>query len=96
MRPQMATAILAATLPFTVVLTAHAAPPAKDVLVTYANIAEAMYGDALTSAKALQAAVDALLAAPSTQTLSAARAAWSTAPPLMTSASTLWWLSSRP
>ncbi len=76
MRPQMATAILAATLPFTVVLTAHAAPPAKDVLVTYANIAEAMYGDALTSAKALQAAVDALLAAPSAQTLSAARAAW--------------------
>jgi putative iron-regulated protein len=47
-----------------------------DVVVTYANIAEAGYTDALLAAEALQAAVAALIAAPAEATLEAARAAW--------------------
>ncbi|MCB6176747.1 peptidase [Rhodobacter sp. Har01] len=54
---------------------ALAADPAA-VLDTYADIAEAAYGDSLTTAQALQAAVAALVAAPSDATLQAARAAW--------------------
>jgi len=52
------------------------APPVKEVLTTYANIAEAAYGDSLTSARALQAAVDALIKNPTEETLAAARKAW--------------------
>ena len=52
-----------------------AAEPAE-VVKTYADIAEATYGDSLTTAKTLQAAVDALIAAPSEDTLKAARVAW--------------------
>ncbi|WP_136637138.1 imelysin family protein [Pseudooceanicola onchidii] len=47
-----------------------------DVLNTYADIAQAGYSDSLTSAKALKAAVDALIAGPSAETLAAARTAW--------------------
>ena len=46
------------------------------VVTNYANLAEAAYGDSLTTAKALQAAVGALVAQPSEETLQAARAAW--------------------
>ena len=46
------------------------------VLDTYANIAEAMYADSLTTAQALKTAVDALAAEPSEETLAAAKAAW--------------------
>ena len=52
------------------------ASPQGDVLTTYADIAEAAYGDSLTTAQALQSAVSAFLAAPSDETLSAARQAW--------------------
>jgi putative iron-regulated protein len=52
------------------------ASPQGDVLTTYANIAEAAYGDSLTTAQALQTAVVAFLAAPSEETLTAARRAW--------------------
>lgn len=52
------------------------APAAKDVLVNYSNIAEAAYGDSLTLAKALKTAIEALLKAPSEETLAAARQAW--------------------
>nr|WP_232846824.1 imelysin family protein [Devosia beringensis] len=59
---------------------AFAAPPAEaDVLSHYADIALASYEDALSTAKALDAAVDALITAPSDATLEAARAAWKTA-----------------
>ncbi|WP_420567807.1 imelysin family protein [Thalassovita sp.] len=51
-------------------------PSASAVLTTYANIAHAKYEDSLTTAKALQTAIEALIAAPSDQTLAAARAAW--------------------
>ncbi|CUH75341.1 imelysin family protein [Tropicibacter naphthalenivorans] len=46
------------------------------VLDNYADIAQAAYEDSLTRAQDLQAAVDALLADPSAQTLTAARSAW--------------------
>ncbi len=65
------------------VLTATAIPAwaveKGEVLTTYADIAEATYADSLTTAKALQDAVDALIAAPSEETLAAARAAWKAA-----------------
>ncbi len=41
----------------------------KAVVKNYLDIAEATYGDALTTAKALQTAVDALIAKPSEETL---------------------------
>ncbi len=47
-----------------------------DVLNTYADIAQAGYADSLASARTLKAAVDALIAMPSAETLSAARTAW--------------------
>jgi putative iron-regulated protein len=52
------------------------APSAKDVLTTYANIAEATYGDSLEAARKLQTAVGALIKTPSDATLGAARDAW--------------------
>lgn len=57
-----------------------AATPAE-VAKTYADIAEATYGDSLTTAAALQTAVTALIAAPSEETLQAARKAWLDARP---------------
>ncbi|MEL6205945.1 MAG: imelysin family protein [Pseudomonadota bacterium] len=48
----------------------------SDVLTTYSDIAEAKYADSLTTAKALQAAIDALIADPSAETLQAAKTAW--------------------
>ena len=53
---------------------AFAATPAE-VVDTYADIAEASYGDSLATARTLQVAVEAFLAAPSQDTLDAARAA---------------------
>jgi putative iron-regulated protein len=59
---------------------AHAAPPAaKQVLTVYGDIAQAMYGDSLATAKNLQQQVNAFLAAPTPATLAAARAAWKAA-----------------
>lgn len=55
------------------------APSDADVLANYANIALAGYEDSLTTAKALDAAIDALIADPSDETLNAARAAWKAA-----------------
>lgn len=66
-------------LPAVAALALPAAPalagPAE-VLATYVTIAEATYGDSLSKAHALNAAVDALIAAPSEATLAAAKAAW--------------------
>lgn len=55
------------------------APADADVLANYADIALAGYEDSLTTAKALDTAVDALIANPSEETLAAARAAWKAA-----------------
>ncbi|TKD34525.1 imelysin family protein [Azotobacter chroococcum] len=49
---------------------------AKAVVRHYADLALAVFGDALGSTKALQQAVDALLAKPDADTLQAAREAW--------------------
>ena len=47
-----------------------------EVVATYADIAEATYGDSLTTARTLQAAVEALITSPSEETLVAAKTAW--------------------
>jgi len=52
------------------------AQTAAEVLDTYADIAAAGYADSLTTAQALQDAVNALIEAPSADTMQAARAAW--------------------
>ena len=54
---------------------AQAAEP-KDVLVNYADIALAKYEDSLATARILQSAVDAFLAAPGEATMAAAKQAW--------------------
>ncbi|WP_377297629.1 imelysin family protein [Rhizobium sp. SGZ-381] len=66
--------VLAASAAF-IVTPAGAAEPAA-VLTHYADLAHAKYEDALTTAKALDGAIDALLAKPSEATLIAARKAW--------------------
>ena len=48
----------------------------SDVVETYTKIAHATYADSLLTARALQAAVDDLLANPNQSTLAAAREAW--------------------
>jgi len=57
------------------------APTASAVLKNYGDIAQAKYEDALAGAKALNAAVDALIANPTDETLAAARAAWKASRP---------------
>jgi putative iron-regulated protein len=52
------------------------APPVKDVLKTYSDIAQATYGDSLEGAKALRTAIEKLVQSPSDETLGAARKAW--------------------
>jgi len=54
-------------------------PDAAGVVANYADIGAATFGDALTSARELQAAVDKLIAEPTQATLDAARAAWTVA-----------------
>ncbi|RUX28668.1 peptidase [Mesorhizobium sp. M7A.F.Ca.US.011.01.1.1] len=68
-----ATALLTAAV---FVLPAKAETDAKAVIKTYSDIALAKYEDSLTTAQALDKAVDALLANPSAETLNAARDAW--------------------
>jgi putative iron-regulated protein len=76
-----------ATAAALIVLTSFASAPvaaepaasevkAKDVLKTYADIAEAAYGDSLATAKTLKLAIDRLLETPNQENLVAARAAW--------------------
>jgi putative iron-regulated protein len=58
-------------------LAAHAAgPDPKAILTTYADIGQAMYQDSITEAEKLKTAVDAFLANPNDETLSAAKTAW--------------------
>nr|WP_180883017.1 imelysin family protein [Mesorhizobium loti] len=72
-------AAIAATLALTTAifaLPAKAETDPKAVIKTYSDIALAKYEDSLTTAKALDVAVDALIAKPSQETLDAARTAW--------------------
>ena len=68
-----ATAVLTAAA---FVLPARADTDPRAVIATYADIALAKYEDSLTTAKALDTAIDALIAKPSAETLAAAREAW--------------------
>jgi putative iron-regulated protein len=65
---------LAASTAMTTFAVAEVTPEA--VIAHYLDIAEAKYGDALSTAKTLDAAIEALLANPTDQTLQAARTAW--------------------
>ena len=56
-----------------------AAPKPAEVLKTYADIAQGMYGDAVATAKALDGKIDAFLKDPTDATLAEAREAWKTA-----------------
>jgi putative iron-regulated protein len=61
-------------------IAAYAQAPAEaDVLATYADIALAGYQDSLATARALDVAIDALIANPSEATLQAAKDAWKAA-----------------
>ena len=55
---------------------AAADPAPKDVLMVYADIAQAGYADSVDTARTLKLAVDAFLAKPTEDNLRAARAAW--------------------
>jgi putative iron-regulated protein len=55
---------------------ATAESSAKDVIKTYADIAQAGYTDAAATAKTMKLAIDAFLAKPTNDNLIAARAAW--------------------
>lgn len=80
MKKLAAAGVIAAAAFFPAVLVpaaAQAAPPAaKDVLKNYADIALAGFEDAHATAQALKAAIDALIAAPTEETLGKAKAAW--------------------
>lgn len=76
MRTTMRTLAAALVLSVSVIATAQAATGASAVVQTYSDIALAKYQDSLSSAQALEAAVDALLANPSDTSLQAARDAW--------------------
>lgn len=71
-----ALAVMAISLGSWTTAQAADAPTPKLVLENYANIAHAGYSDSAAGAKKLQAAVDALIAKPSADTLKAAREAW--------------------
>ena len=71
------TGLLAATAIFATPAWMPASAQEKAAVVdTYADIAEAAYGDSLAAAQRLAAAIDALIAEPSAETLAAARARW--------------------
>lgn len=75
-------AAITATLALTTAifaLPAKAETDPKAVIKTYSDIALAKYEDSLTTAKALDVALDALIAKPSQETLDAARTAWKAA-----------------
>lgn len=57
------------------------APAPKEVVKTYSDIAQAMFGDAVIGAKALQGKVDSFLKDPTDATLAEARKAWIDARP---------------
>ena len=71
-----ATALVAGMVAFGAAQVAAAATDKAAVVKTYGDIAQAIYGDSLISAQALQAAIAKLVAEPSAESLAAARTAW--------------------
>ncbi len=76
--PLLAATAAALALTVAALATANAAdaPAPEAVVGHYADVAEAMYTDSVTTAKTLQGAVQALLDTPTADTLAAARTAW--------------------
>ncbi|MCP5154875.1 MAG: peptidase [Ectothiorhodospiraceae bacterium] len=74
--PRLADRIVALVVLGLGAVTAVAAPDPASVTRQYATLAQAMYEDALVTARTLRAAVGALADDPSAATLRAARAAW--------------------
>lgn len=68
--------LLATGLTYTGMAAQASVPSSQQVIKTYADIAHAGYTDSLIMAKALHAAIEALIANPNAQTLGAARTAW--------------------
>jgi putative iron-regulated protein len=68
--------VLTTTALATALAGAAQAQTATEVLDTYADIAEANYGDSLQAARALQEAVNTLIDSPSAEAMAAAREAW--------------------
>ena len=79
MRAPVFVAAVAAALGLSAPAMAEGAPKARDVVTHYADLAQVMYGSSYAAAKDMLGAVDALLAAPSADTLAKARAAWKSA-----------------
>ena len=75
----LAGALIGIALTFAAASVPARADPASDrraVIVTYADIAQAVYSDSLVTARALRSAIDALVAQPSESALNASRRAW--------------------
>ena len=70
------TRLLTAALLSTALCSPALAVEPAELVAHYADIAAAKYGDSLTTARALQTAVAALIAAPSDETLTTAKTAW--------------------
>ncbi len=73
---RMMKSLMATALAATALIAMPALADKVAVLDTYADIAQAGYEDSAITAKRLQAAVDALIANPSAQTLQLTREAW--------------------
>ena len=78
-RRSLRTLAIALTLSVCPIAAFAQAPADADVLTNYADLALAGYQDALSTATALHAAIDALIATPSQATLQAAKNAWKAA-----------------
>ncbi|MAJ65273.1 MAG: peptidase [Alphaproteobacteria bacterium] len=76
MKQQIMAGLIGLAASVTFGATAVANPDYRGVSENYANIAHAMYGDALITANKLKTAVDALVADPSPATLAYARGSW--------------------
>jgi putative iron-regulated protein len=75
--PMLIAVLMASTSIFASnIATAMSEVTPEAVIENYANIAEAKYADSLATAKVLDAAIDAFLAAPTDTTLAAAKDAW--------------------
>lgn len=75
MKTKLTAFALSAALGFGLTTTAQAVET-SDILTTYADIAEATYGDSLSTAKTLQVSIEAFIAKPNDDTLKAAKADW--------------------
>jgi len=73
------TLLMASALTLLVAMPAAAQTDPKAVLAHYSDVARATYEDSLTTAQALDTAIDAFLAKPTAETLDAAKAAWKAA-----------------